>query len=98
MAKIETSDCAECRVPFARRDFLRVTAAGVAVSAVGVPVVRAAVPPRAKPAEDLVRELFATLVSDQKKRLVLDYDHGGKGNPTRRRTANSPLLGVRIGD
>src|SRR5262249_26855022 len=45
-----------------------------------------------KPAEALVRELFATLTDDQKKQVVLPWDHGaGKGLPTRKRMYNSPI-------
>src|SRR5262245_38568686 len=106
MTKSDRPNCPECRDTFeypepalGRRGFLVAAAAGVAAASVGsVRAVRAAAPPTPRPAEDQVRELFAALASDQKKRLVLPYDHGGRGNPTRRRTANSALMNLRIGD
>src|SRR5262245_30858631 len=111
MAKIERPDCPECRDVFdysqpglGRRGFLLAASTGVAASlgvGAGAPVIRAAAPPTPNPAEELVRELFATLTDDQKKRLVLDYDHGsrgGRGTPTRKGTYNSALMNLRIGD
>lgn len=52
-----------------------------------------------KPAESLVRELYATFSEDQKKELVVAWDHGaGDGRlPTRMRMYNSPILGKTIG-
>jgi hypothetical protein len=52
----------------------------------------------AKPAEDLVRELYATLSADQKKEIVLPWDHGSGGQslPTRLRMFNAPIGGKRI--
>jgi hypothetical protein len=103
--------CPECEALEAaadgldRRDFL-LAAGGTAltVAAVGsLPAVaRAADQPRqkpAKPAEDLVRELFATMSADQKKVLVLPWNDGGeKGRrPTRLRMYNSPIKGLAIG-
>src|SRR5687768_2526071 len=114
MAKVESlNPCPECHEsfdypqppPLGRRAFLRATAtaaAAVAATATGgVPaVVRAAAPPRPRPAEELVRELFSTLEDNQKKRLVLAYDRAGSrgGAPMRKGTYNSPLLNLRIGD
>jgi hypothetical protein len=56
----------------------------------------------ARPAEELVKELFSTLDGDQKKSLVLDWNHGappaGKpGVPTRMKMYNGPL-GKALGD
>src|SRR5262249_44060468 len=53
----------------------------------------------AKPAEDLVRELYASLSDDQKKESVLAFDHGAaRGSvATRLRFYNAPL-GKRLGD
>ena len=34
-----------------------------------------------KPAEGLVKELFSTLSEDQKKKLVLPFNHGGDASP-----------------
>jgi hypothetical protein len=54
----------------------------------------------AKPAEDLVRELFASLSADQKKELVLPWNHGaedGKRRPTRLGMYNAPIGNKKIG-
>jgi hypothetical protein len=47
----------------------------------------------AKPAEDLVKELYATLTADQKKDVVLPWNHGASARslPTRMRMYNSPI-------
>ena len=54
----------------------------------------------AKPAEGLVRELFATLTPEQKTAMVLPWDHGADkgGVPTRLKTHNSAPLGTKIGE
>ncbi len=54
----------------------------------------------AKPAEGLVRELFATLTADQKLAMVLPWDHGADkgGIPTRLKTHNAAPLGKNIGE
>jgi hypothetical protein len=55
----------------------------------------------AKPAEDLVRELFASLSTDQKKDVVLPWDHGyvaGKSIPTRLGMYNAAIAGKKIGN
>lgn len=85
-----------------RRDFIRVLGAGAAAATVGAPLLADTAKPERKPrpAEELIKELFAGLKDDQKKKVVLDYDHGtrgGKGLPTRQRMVNGPLAGVRIG-
>jgi len=53
-----------------------------------------------KPSEELVRELFASLKSDQAKKVVYDYSHGGGRNavPTRMGMYNGAPLNVRIRD
>lgn len=94
-----------------RRNFIRVigerasallalsglTAGGTRLIAADEPKATTSTRP-AKPAEDLVRELFATMTSDQKKDLVLAYDHGaGKGTPTRMKMYNA-AIGKKIGD
>ena len=92
-----------------RRDFLRVAGTGVAAAAAVVtasPTLKAAAaspPPPVKkprPAEELVRELFSTLKEEQKKRLVLPYNHGvnqdGKGMPGRLGMYNAPYGNLRM--
>jgi hypothetical protein len=52
----------------------------------------------AKPAEALVRELAAGLTADQRKQVLLPYDHGARqGLATRMRMYNSPIAGKMIG-
>jgi hypothetical protein len=53
----------------------------------------------AKPAEGLVRELYATFSDDQKKQLVLPFDHGAAAGrvASRLRIYNGPF-GKRIGE
>jgi hypothetical protein len=88
--------CPECDEGFvlpqmrSRRDFL-LAMGGAAAVAASVPVVRAEETKASpKPAEGLIRELFATMSDDQKKALVQPYDHGAsEGRPTRQRTFNS---------
>jgi hypothetical protein len=92
-----------------RRDFIRVVGgAAVALTLGGVagrvPAVLAAakdpIPAKPdKPAEDLVKELYASLAEDQKKAVVLPWDHGAGNNkiPTRAGMYNAPILGKKIG-
>ncbi|HWG43340.1 MAG TPA: DUF3500 domain-containing protein [Gemmataceae bacterium] len=89
-----------------RRNFIRVLggqAAALAVLAGGAGATRVLavedskakkVERPAKPAEDLVRELHASLSADQKKDVVLPWDHGsegGKRRPARLRMYNAPI-------
>jgi len=110
MAEIETPYCPECDdafdypepLPVDRRGFLQTTGAvgavaltsGVAVGAVGKPA------RKAKPAEELIKELFSTLKDEQKKKVVRTYDDGkGKNRrPTRQGMYNGPIGNVRIMD
>jgi hypothetical protein len=88
-----------------RRAFFRAaatrTAAVVALgSMAGVAgTVRANADKDQKPAESLVRELYSTFSDDQKKELVVPWDHGAEDGrlPTRMRMYNSPILGKTIG-
>jgi hypothetical protein len=90
--------CPECDEGFdlpevrSRRDFLRAIGATAALATVAAPRVRAADAP-SRPAEELVKELYSSLSADQKEELVLPYDHGTEGHPTRQKTFNAPPLG-----
>src|SRR5436309_1373566 len=107
MAEIETPYCPECDEAFdfpeppavGRRDFIRAVGGAAAAVALTGGAARAAAPARKpRPAEELVRELFAGLSDEQKKRVVLPFDHGaGKGRrPTRKGMYNAPINGVRL--
>lgn len=113
MAIHESPYCPECveafdypePMPVARRDFLKAGVAAGAALAVGGAAVQAAAPPSRtpRPSEELIRELFSSLKSDQAKRLVYDYDHGlAKNNrnavPTRMGMYNGPIMNIRIKD
>jgi len=88
-----------------RRGFLRAATERAAVLAALGGVAGVAGKARAnadkdmKPAESLVRELYATFSEDQKKELVVPWDHGADNGrlPTRMRMYNSPILGKTIG-
>jgi hypothetical protein len=114
MSHIEPVVCPECSERVApetglgRRDFIRVVAGGAVgmlggssllsnATALAAPDEKAAV---AKPAEGLVRELFATLTPEQKGAMVLPWNHGAEkgGEPTRLKTHNAPPLGKRLGE
>jgi hypothetical protein len=102
-------ECSERVSPAAevnRRHFIRVvagSAAGIVGGAALLPkssLASAAETARAaKPAESLVRELFATLTAEQKAAVVMPWNHGAdKGMPTRLKTHNAPPLGKRLGE
>ena len=85
-----------------RRDFFRtvgVTAAALAAAGRIAPTLSAAPAAAAspKPAEGLIRELFATMSADQKKNLVLPWDHATGNVPTRLTMVNAPLQKKLIG-
>ncbi len=95
-------DCPECD-GFDRRDFVRVVG-GTAVTLVGLQAVPRAVradepnatPAQArapKPAEALIRELFAGLNDEQKRKAVYPWDHreGNSQIPVRLGMFNAPL-------
>jgi Protein of unknown function (DUF3500) len=106
--------CPECEEHVAepqvldRRNFIRVvgeSAAVLAVAGTAAATVRAdEVKPKTatdKQAEDLVKELYSTLSEEQKKNIVLPWDHGavkGKVTATRMRMYNGPIMNKRIGD
>ncbi len=91
--------CPECDEGFdlpevkSRRDFLRAIGATAALATIGNRTLRAA-EAKPKPAEELIRELYSTMSSEQKSELVLPYDHGTEGHPTRQKTYNAPPLGA----
>jgi hypothetical protein len=91
-----------------RRGFIRAVGASAA-AVVGAGTVlgsgrtaRAAEDPKpSRPAEELVKELHASLSAEQKTKLVVAYDHGaekGKGRATRLGMYNGPIMGKRIGE
>ena len=83
-----------------RREFIRTVSGGAAalagIGAVGLPRMgfaedKPAVAKSEKPSESLVKELFATLSPDQKKSIVLPWNHKDKdGNIVRLRMYNAP--------
>lgn len=83
-----------------RRDFLRTVGAIALGTTAAAPTARAR-SKAAEASEDLVRELFVTLSGEQKKKLVLPWNHGatnGKGTPTRLNTYNAPINKLILGD
>jgi hypothetical protein len=90
--------CPECESgpPLARRDFIRVLGTSAAVAAVGLTPLekaRAARAAKQAEAEALVFELYKTMDGDQKKKLVLPWDHkfGNQPLPGRLMTANAAM-------
>ncbi len=91
-----------------RRDFIRAVAGGavgmMGGSALLSPTALRAAPseaPRAaKPAEELIRELFAGLTAEQKTAVVMPWAHGAEagGIPTRLKTHNAAPLGKKIAE
>src|SRR5437764_13298323 len=82
--------CPECDEGFdlpkmkSRREFLRAigataAAAAVSTSALTTPMRARGAEAAEKPAESLIKELYATLSAEQKAELVLPYDHDSKG-------------------
>src|ERR1700722_18617351 len=106
--------CPECEDPreleaLHRRGFLRAVGTstasllalgGTASIAVGADETKTKAEKAPKPAEGLVKELFASLSDDQKKAVALPYDYGvvkGKGTPARLRTYNAAIGNTTIG-
>jgi hypothetical protein len=87
-----------------RRDFIRTVGGGfvalVAGGALSTRLLKADdAPAKPRPAEELIRELHASLSDSQKKELVYPWDHvGTDGKPTRLQTFNAPVFGKRIAD
>jgi len=101
--------CPECEElasgeALGRRDFMRVVGVGVGAVAVGtIPAVaRAAVETTkkpAKPAEDLIKELYFTLSDTQRNAVVLPWNHTTRGGVlTRMGMYNAPIENKKIGD
>jgi hypothetical protein len=90
-----------------RRDFIRTVSGGVAalagMGAVGMPRIgradEAASTKPAKPSEALVKELYASLSAEQKKAIVLPWNHKDKdGNIVRLRMYNGAINDQIIND
>ena len=101
--KMNCPECDNFDEAVDRRGFLR-TATGTAVTLVGLqalpsaaPRLRADEPARAaRPAESLIRELHAGLSEEQKRQVVLPWNHGAaNGTPTRLRMYNAAIFNNR---
>ncbi len=97
----KANSCPDCDTPpqptFARRDFIRVVTASAAAMAVSsltpLQQARAARAAKQREAEAMVMELFKSMDGDQKKKLVLPWDHktGNQPLPARLMTANGAV-------
>jgi hypothetical protein len=117
MSELNEPFCPECEAMrpepevIDRRNFIRVVsgsaaavltlggAAGTMARADEAKAASVAAP--AKPAEDLIKELYSTLSDEQKQKIVLPWNHGvtnGKGLPTRMGMYNAAIQGKKIGD
>lgn len=105
--ELECPECAgqsDLESSLDRRDFIRAIGVGVVGAASAGSLLR---PGRARgedkprPAEELVKELHAGFTDEQKKNLILPFDHGtkdGKGLATRNGMYNEPIQKKKIGD
>lgn len=103
MSEIQKPACPECATPESldRRDFIRVLGGTTATLAAGslvgaTPRLRADAPAATRtpgPAEDLVRELHASLTAEQRPQAVYAWDHGTQNNQTatRLKMFNAPF-------
>ena len=97
-------NCPECETTQDRRGFLH-AAAGTAVTLVGLQAVPRLTPRvladapaarAARPAEALIRELHAGLNEQQKRQVVLPWNHGpANATPTRLKMYNAAIFGDR---
>jgi hypothetical protein len=95
----KTPSCPECETgaPIGRRDFIRVLGATAAAVTVGgltpLQKARAARAEKQREAEAMVFELYKSMDGDQRKKLVLPWDHkaGNQPLPARLMTANGPV-------
>jgi hypothetical protein len=107
MAHTNKHECPECSQEFDpshgvnRRGFIRVLGTGVAAAAGTSALLAGRVwgeeattekSAKPKPAEDLIRELQATLSEEQKKKLVRPYDEANNRGPYRLQTYNAAIL------
>jgi hypothetical protein len=101
--KLVCSDCEELD----RRGFIGALGKGMAVlgglsplMALAADEVAKPAAKNAKPAEAMIRELFASLSADQKKELVYPWNHGGEKDaiPTRQKMVNAPHFDKVIGE
>ncbi len=105
MTPRESMPCSECDGLFPdvnRRGFFRhvggTAAAAVVLGGAAATGVRAE-KSAAKPAEAMIKELFATLSAEQKKTVVLPWNHMiNKGQPTRLGMYNAPIQQKKISD
>lgn len=104
MTPRDETNCSECNGLFPdvhRRGFFR-SVGGQAAAAIvlggAASVARADKKAAVKPAEDLVRELFGTLSAEQKKTVVLPWDHAltKGGLQTRLGMYNAPIKAEKI--
>jgi hypothetical protein len=78
-----------------RRHFLRTVGGGAAALATcGL----ATAEPAARPAEELVKELFATLTAEQKRTVVLPWDYPSRRGGLARLTMTDTAINRRIGE
>jgi hypothetical protein len=103
MAEYNTQECSECSESVNRRRFLHLIGSGASTLAAfgAAPALLSAQPgtPAAHPAEALVQELFDGLSVEQRRHVVLPWDHRAQGNQTltRLRMTDIPFT-RRIGD
>jgi hypothetical protein len=107
----KSSSCPECvngpepTPRLGRRDFIRVLGASAVAAALPAAPLSALAKARAArlekqaAAEQLIFELYASMSDDQKKKLILPWDHkaGNQPLPARLMTANAPAKGSVIG-
>ena len=97
----DCDDGSELNHVFNRRQFVRQLGLGAAAVTTGAAALPgfAAKDKSAKPAEDLIRELYDSYTPEQKNSLVFAWNHEGKGGvPARLGTYNSPFGKNRIGE
>jgi hypothetical protein len=88
-----------------RRDFMRAMGgtmalvSGTALSTKLLVGQEGSAPRKARPAEELIKELYSSLSESQRAELVYPWEHGQSGGaPTRLGTFNAPVFGKKIGE